>query len=62
VAAGAWTEGTLTDGTGIDGAGWSADATAARMSASPMIVAARRVRRLLCPTRLETDTDRIGSP
>ena len=47
---------------GIAGSDWSADATAARISAKPIIVAARKIRRRVCPTRLDPDTTRIGLP
>ena len=58
------TEGTLTGGTATDevvGSDWSADATAARMSARPTMVAAKKLRRLVCAARLDPET-RIGFP
>jgi hypothetical protein len=59
LTAGALTTGTFTDE--VAGSDWSADATAARISAKPITVAARKVRRV-CPTRLDPDTTRIVFP
>jgi hypothetical protein len=63
--AGAATADALTAGTfteDIAGSDWSADATAARISAKPIIVAARKVRRRVCAARLDPDTTRIWAP
>jgi GLTT repeat (6 copies) len=54
VSCGTPTDATVTDE--VDGSSWSADATAARRSARPMMVAARRVRRRVRPARLDPDT------
>ena len=63
--AGALTTGALSAGTFTDevaGCDWSADATAAKISAKPIIVAARKARRRVCLARLDPGTTRIVSP